>query len=406
MLTTMEERTSQPAHHAHTGWLYAPQRTWLRRALFQIHLWVGIVLTLYAIAIGLSGSAIVFQDEINRSLHPQISHIAPAPQRMPLAAIIRQVETTHPGWTASSLLDIGKSTQATSILLHPIAQASNGDYRLVSVNPYTGAVLGDAMRYSGVLGWLSNLHYTLLAGPVGLKINGWMAIGLFLLCLTGLVLWWPGVRRWTAALVLRRRKSWRRVNWDLHTVIGFWACAALLLVTFTGIYFVFPEPVSTLVIRATGGSPAETKESLPASRAAVPANTPVMDIDAAIRYVDTLLPKNAPLGYMTIPTGKNPVYNATGYYTGAAPYSKMVSISFDGRTGAILEKSDTHDQVLGRRIIQYFFTLHFGSFGGDGALGIAVKILWVLLGLVPALLAVTGVLMYWNRKLRPRLRRS
>jgi uncharacterized iron-regulated membrane protein len=41
--------------------------------------------------------------------------------------------------------------------------------------------------------------------------------------------------------------------------------------------------------------------------------------------------------------------------------------------------------------------LHFGTFGGHGLAGLVVKAIWVVLGLTPPLLTVTGFLMYWNR---------
>ena len=46
--------------------LHHPRKLWLRRALFQIHLWLGVLLSLYVIVIGLSGSILVFEDEIRQ----------------------------------------------------------------------------------------------------------------------------------------------------------------------------------------------------------------------------------------------------------------------------------------------------------------------------------------------------
>jgi uncharacterized iron-regulated membrane protein len=73
----------------------------------------------------------------------------------------------------------------------------------------------------------------------------------------------------------------------------------------------------------------------------------------------------------------------------------------DPHTGELLASSDTRQQTRGLRLEQYFVAVHFGSFAGNGVAGTLVKILWVLLGIAPALLAVTGLIMYWNRKLRP-----
>jgi uncharacterized iron-regulated membrane protein len=73
----------------------------------------------------------------------------------------------------------------------------------------------------------------------------------------------------------------------------------------------------------------------------------------------------------------------------------------DPHTDELLASSDTRQQTRGLRLEQYFAAAHLGSFVGSRVVGTLVKILWVLLGITPALLAVTGLIMYWNRKLRP-----
>jgi uncharacterized iron-regulated membrane protein len=112
---------------------------------------------------------------------------------------------------------------------------------------------------------------------------------------------------------------------------------------------------------------------------------------------------------MSLPSSAKTPIHVTGYVIGSLPYSELVRVSIDPRTGAVLSYADTRKQSLGTRVEQHFTTVHFGSFGGPGISGIVVKIFWVLLGIVPALLAVTGLIMYWNRYLRQlwtRLRRA
>ncbi len=377
------------------NWRSTPQRVWLRRAIFQVHLWLGLLLTLYAMVIGMSGSALVFRTEIERHLHPELVHIARRPSRTALAATIQRVEHDRPGWVVSSLEDFNEPTHATTLLLRRSGTALDANYRAVSINPYSGEVLDDKMRFGGVLGWLCNLHFYLLAGHTGLLISGWMAFGLLLLCLTGLVVWWPGVHRWRSSLVLRRHVRWRRFNWDLHAVVGFWFSASLLLLSLTGLYFAFPRAVSRLVLVATH-SAAATEAPSPL-RPTVPG--PPMSADQAIATARRLLPVNAPPDYLALPSHPGmPVY-ATGYYKGAAPYSQLVSIRFDAHNGTLLSRSDTRQGSLGTHLIQLSFAVHFGSFAGEGAFGLFVKLLWVVAGLAPALLALTGLMMFWNRKL-------
>lgn len=398
---TQRETKRRPA-----SWLRSPQRVFLRRAIFQVHLWLGILLAIYSVIIGLTGSALVFKEEIARAIQPGLYHVAPGPQQITLDEAVRRIQSARPGWTVFAMQDFAQPEQATTVLMRSITAKSTPNYRMVSFNPYTGQVLFDRLRYAGILGWLSNLHVYLLSGETGLLVSGWMGIGLLLLCLSGLILWWPGVQRWVAALAINSRASWRRLNWDLHTIIGFWACVALMVVTFTGVDFAFPGPVGNLIEVVTGGS-LSAKAVTPdvPKKPPLSSTAPVITIDQAIAAAYRVLPKDAPPGYLQLPAHTGSPYKVTGYYTGAAPYSQLVRISLDPHTGALLALNDTRQQTRGQRIEQYFVAVHFGSFGGKGVFGTLVKGCWVLLGIVPALLAVTGLVMYWNRKLRPVWRR-
>jgi len=395
----MPTSTLNPRPATPPTWLHTPQRVFLRRALFQLHLWIGLILAAYAIIIGLTGSALIFKSELLERLQPSLYTLHPVPRQTTLDAAVRSIEASHPGWQAFALQNFDHPTQATDLLLRRLTGPPTPNYRVVSFNPYTGQVLLDRLRYAGPLGFLSNLHVYLLSGETGLFISGWMALGLLILCLSGLILWWPGVQRWAAALLLHRRTSWRRTNFDLHTVLGFWTSVAFLLVILTGLDFAFPNPTGKLLELATLHGYHDTgvilHPPIPTSAA------PILTIDRMIAAAHRVLPAAAPPGYLQLPTTPTSPIRVTGYYSHVAPFSQLVRIVLDPHTGALLATSDTRRQDLASRIEQYSVALHFGLFGGPGPLGLLVKILWVLLGLLPALLAITGILMYWNRKLRP-----
>jgi uncharacterized iron-regulated membrane protein len=64
---------------------------------------------------------------------------------------------------------------------------------------------------------------------------------------TGAVIWWPGSARWRRSLALRRNVGWRRLTWDLHSVLGFWGFLAVLMWAITGIYLAFPDAFASLL---------------------------------------------------------------------------------------------------------------------------------------------------------------
>src|SRR5215472_15528791 len=67
------------------------------------------------------------------------------------------------------------------------------------------------------LGWLVNLHANLLFGMTGRLVNGVGAVCLTLLCCTGIVIWWPGVRNWQRSLGVNWSAHLARISWDLHS---------------------------------------------------------------------------------------------------------------------------------------------------------------------------------------------
>ena len=68
--------------------------------------------------------------------------------------------------------------------------------------------------------WLVNFHENLLSGPTGRLVNGVGAIFLTSLCLTGAVIWWPGIKNWRRSLTVSWRANFARITWDLHSALG------------------------------------------------------------------------------------------------------------------------------------------------------------------------------------------
>jgi uncharacterized iron-regulated membrane protein len=406
-LISPSSELTRPAQNKSVGWLHAPQRVWLRRAIFQIHLWFGIILAAYSVVIGVTGAILIFNEEIEDALYAKQLHISPTPRQTTFDSILTNVRVTHPGWLAVGLRDIDRNDRATMIVMSPMNDPTTTNLRYVYVDPNTGRILLDRLRYDSVLGWVFHLHLYLLLDRIGLTISGWMALGLLILCISGIIIWWPGVARWTAALVLRRRSSWRRLNWDIHSVTGFWCCIALTAVSLTGVYFAFPLPIAGTIVKLTGGNLREAISyvSMPQPLPAKP-GTPLLSVDRAIETINSQMAEAPPIFYLQLPLTPKDVYGGISYYPTTAPYTAARRVAIDPHSGAILRTVDTRRAPIGVRIVQYFHSVHFGTFAGTTSMiGYTVRTLWVFLGLAPAVLAITGLIMYWNRKLRPAWRR-
>jgi uncharacterized iron-regulated membrane protein len=219
-----------------------PQGLWIRKALFQIHLWIGVAIGVYIFVISVSGSAIVFRREIARLAWtaPVVAASGPLMSEAELGAAVKK---TYPRNDVARITYHKKPGRAAEVLM------TRGPRQFErAFDPYSGKDLGSiGTDEPKVMVWLVRFHDDLLGGHTGRLWNGVGAILLTVLCATGIVIWWPGVSRWWRSLILRRNVGWARFNWDLHSVVGFWMFAFVLMWGISGIYLSFPDPFSNLV---------------------------------------------------------------------------------------------------------------------------------------------------------------
>lgn len=194
--------------------IHKPQRLLFRRVVFQVHLWTGIGLGLYIIVIAVSGAVIVFQDEMENALHPHLTHVpdGTGPQA-DFMTVVRSAQHAYPDYRLRSVFLPTENVQTFALEL----RKDDVDVDLIAyAHPVTAQMLGHRDRDGSVLGWINDLHHNLLAGETGRIVNGVGGLFLLLMCATGMVIWWPGVKGWKRALTVDARRTWKRVNWDLQ----------------------------------------------------------------------------------------------------------------------------------------------------------------------------------------------
>jgi uncharacterized iron-regulated membrane protein len=79
-------------------WMRQPQRVWLRRALFQVHLWTGIGLGLYVVMLSLTGSALVYRTELDLYFRTPRPDFVRDAKRVPTEQIRANAQRLYPGW--------------------------------------------------------------------------------------------------------------------------------------------------------------------------------------------------------------------------------------------------------------------------------------------------------------------
>jgi uncharacterized iron-regulated membrane protein len=334
---------------------------------------------------------LVFRDEIEHALdNHKVEAVTGQTARANLGEVAEHMRRTYPDWTLAAI--------GNTMLGHPTLRGylrKGEQYLIVDAHPVTGKILKAHPAEESLLRWLQLLHFNLLAGRTGRIVNGVGALFLLALCLTGTAIWWPGVRNWKRSVTVDFSRRWKRVNWDLHSATGFWTVSLLAMWALTGAYFAWPAEFRAMVnwfspvtlarvpppdIQQKGKLPSPEVAALLARSSVLSVSFPADDKG----HIRVFLAREQPPSYE----------NADYHYFDP----------FTGRHLGLWRRGIS--QSAGDVIMSWLGPLHFGTFGGPGSVGVAVKILWVILGLAPPLLMLTGFLMYWNRYLSKRLRRS
>lgn len=224
-------------------WATQPQSLFVRKALFQIHLWTGIAVGLHVFAISLTGSILVYRNELYRFFSPQPRIVSGAGTPMSDEALAAAARRAFPGYEIGEARPGEAPNHAVEVTL---ALGDDEPIRRL-FHPFTGENLGNPLPLGyRVTAWMLDLHDNLLYGQTGRQVNGVGALLLVVLCLTGLVIWWPGSKKWRRSLTIERRASWFRFAWTLHSAFGFWLFLFLLMWGLTGAYLSLPAVFASI----------------------------------------------------------------------------------------------------------------------------------------------------------------
>src|ERR1700735_5025042 len=119
-------------------WVRHPQNVWLRRALFQVHLWTGIGIGLYVLMISLTGALIVYQNELYNLLARGPVTVAVTEHRLSHDEIKAIAQKDYPTYTIQWIFESSKANGPTDIWM-----ARGGSQKKRLFNPYTGRDLGN-----------------------------------------------------------------------------------------------------------------------------------------------------------------------------------------------------------------------------------------------------------------------
>lgn len=359
--------------------LHRPKSLWFRKALYQIHLWTGIGVGLYMALMGLTGALAVFSEDLKDALMPPLPATTASQQVLSFEAQVASVNRLYSG---SGIIWVLKGETPR----HPTEfwiQQESAPTVLLWLDSVTGKpIVRNSWVYKAVRVAVG-LHFYLLAGDRGLLINAVGGALLLLLCITGLVVWWPGVKGWRRGLKFDGRAKWPGINWQLHNVTGIWLLPIIAMFAFTGMYLGLPEPFEAMV-----GAVAPLELNAP--EPPMPPDQSRLSLDELVASAERVSP-GLTTTWVRIPSAA--MSNAQVYRTnGYKPHAMELIVEVNSQTGRIEHAVTEQTMSRGDRALHAFEVLHAGEFGG-----LEIKLLWALFGLALPFLFATAFLSWWNR---------
>jgi uncharacterized iron-regulated membrane protein len=410
----------------------------------RIHLYLGLVSGLFLVVVCLTGSILVFEEELTHTFHHERYFVeaATAP-RLSLAQLTAAVRAAKPKAKINGLKIYADPTRSVEVNLAgagrpggpqgesrgpgmsgrgegrgPQAglrrgkgpgertgergQAGTGGPQAgpgkggkgdrgptLYLNPYTGAVLGEFDQRKSFFHFVEEIHRGLVAGRVGKLVMGINSIIFIFILGTGLVLWWPATRR---ALSTRLRvkwdASWKRVNYDWHTALGLYSSVFLLVMTLTGMGMAFDwvgQGINTLT-HSPQQRPEPPTSTLPATEPATK-----LEADAALALARQQAPE-AKSYTIQLPKAPDGSIQVGILRPGAITERATDDVYLDQYSGRVLRQQAYAEKPLGQRIRGLFKPIHTGAI-----FGWPTKVLAFVFVLLGATFPITGTIMWLNR---------
>lgn len=384
----------------------------IKKGILWLHKWLGLFTGLVVFIVSLSGCCYVFYDELKLIFYPQ-KYYTHEPQSdhsklLPLTQLIDVAQKVLPEGENISRADLYLSPNRTWVFRavktneHGIGHHQYFTYhKRVFINPYSGQVQVVENSKTEFFQVILQLHMNLLLGKkIGHWVVGISIIIFIIILLSGIVLWWP--KKWSFKKIKRQiwfdfNVKWKRLNYDLHQILGLYSLIFALLIATTGIAFTFPA-FKEFYVKAFNHLEDTKKLSAQKNFDYVPQNQPKA-IDNALRYT---LSKHPQAEMMSIRLRKSITESQdiqvrfTEDRTG-----EFIWYYFNQTSGQIEKLKQSENAPIGDKIGAMNYDLHVGNYGG-----MLTKILTFIVGLICASLPITGTIIWINKMKKKRFKKK
>lgn len=367
-----------------------------KKIIGKLHLWLGLLIGLLVFIIAITGSLYAFKDEIQNATQPYRFVKEQGAKMLPPSTLIALAKKELPGKHVHAVLYTGTGHSAKVIFYRG---GKNEYYYFVYINQYTGEVLKVSNEFSGFFHFVLEGHFYLwLPHEVGKVIVSTATLLFFFMLVTGIVLWWPRNKNGRKQRFRIRLKNvrWRRKNYDLHSVLGFYVSWMGIIFAITGLVWGFEWFARGYYATISGGS-AQVEYTEPVSDTThSQAKNPLDKVwyfmkteYAPSAAIEIHVPENS---RACIAANANPdptTYWKTDYRYFDQYSLKEVDVKHMWGRYANLSNSD--------KLMRMNYDIHVGA-----VWGLWGKVLACLASLVIASLPVTGFMIYLGRRRKMR----
>ncbi|RPE14197.1 PepSY domain-containing protein [Chitinophaga lutea] len=389
----MTSRTLPPAQpkKKHPRSLFYRVSAWL-------HLWLGLVTGIIMVIVCVMACVWVFNDEITTLLEPETRVARQEAPVLPPSRLKAIADSVYPGKRMNyAMYQQGKAAYVV------LGEGRRGNTTL-RVNPYTGHVISIKEQQEGEVDffrWALNGHRFLwLPYKIGRPVVNYGTLIFVFILITGMVLWWP--KKWKKStreksFSIKWKASFKRVNYDLHNVLGFYSLVVVLAMALTGMVYGIEWYSKSMYWATTGGKTLHpfgggaVSDSLQLGRHF----TPVQAMDAAWAQVVTKHPEAQGFYYSFADTSKPKSTISITIYPTAGKFYNHRNYQFDQHTAKMFpSKAPAYEEAsAGEKLRKMNYDIHVGSI-----LGFPGKVLAFFGSLIGASLPITGFIIWYGKK--------
>lgn len=365
----------------------------------KTHLWLGLSSGLIVIILGITGCLYVFEEELRPIVHNYYYVDQIKNKKLPVSQLIqiaKEANKVNPKQTLSGCRILNDDKRTAIIWFFEeldkdaIWYWNRYQNTYVYIDPYTGSVKKLENYNAEFFVFVRMLHQTLcFRSEIGDPIVGTATIIFIISLITGLILWWPKNKQAAKQRFWFRWKNttqWKRKNYDLHNILGYYMMFFALIIALTGLVWAFECYDKGVQWLFNGGKTFE-KEKIVSDPTQYTQNTATDKIYAATIKANP----DAKSYYLFIPKAEDSLATFQTFIRYKNRFDD-VSMQFDRYTGKNLKTVTYNDKNNGEKFRFINYDLHVGSI-----LGFPGKVLAFFASLVSASLPITGFLIWWGR---------